>query len=68
MKIHEPVCNRRQQHCAFTLVELMVVLVILGLLASLVTVRVNDYLITGKQTAVKAEIAQISNALELFYT
>jgi general secretion pathway protein G len=52
----------------FTLVELMVVIVILGLLASLVTVAVNDYLVTGKQAVAKTEIAQISNALQLFYT
>ena len=53
---------------SFTLVELMVVIVILGLLASLVTVAVNDYLVTGKQAVAKSEIAQISNALQLFYT
>lgn len=53
---------------AFTLVELMVVVVILGVLATIVTVSVNDYFIKGKQSAAKAEIAQISNALELFFT
>jgi len=53
---------------AFTLVELMVVVVIIGILATVVTVSVNDYLIKGKQSAAKAEIAQISNALQLFYT
>ncbi len=52
----------------FTLVELMVVVVILGILATVVTVSVNDYLITGKQAAARNEIAQITNALELFYT
>jgi general secretion pathway protein G len=46
----------------------MVVIVILGLLASLVTVAVNDYLVTGKQAVAKSEIAQISNALQLYYT
>jgi len=59
--------QRGRHHSAFTLVELMFVLVILGLLASVVTVSVNDYLVTGKQTTARAEIAQISNALELFY-
>lgn len=52
---------------AFTLVELMVVVVILGILATIVTVSVNDYLVKGKQTAAKAEIARISEALNLFY-
>jgi len=52
---------------AFTLVELMVVVVIIGLMATVVTVSVTDYLVTGKQTAARSEIAQISSALELFY-
>ncbi len=45
----------------------MVVVVILGILATIVTVSVNDYLVKGKQTAAKAEIARISEALNLFY-
>lgn len=53
---------------AFTLVELMVVVVILGVLATVVTVSVTDYLVKGKQSAARAEIAQIGNALQLFYT
>jgi len=60
--------NGYRVHRAFTLVELMVVLVILGLLASVVTVSVNDYLISGKQTTARSEIAQLSNALELYYS
>lgn len=50
-----------------TLVELMVVVVILGILATTVTVSVRDYLISGKQNAAKQEMAQILAALELFY-
>lgn len=53
---------------AFTLVELMVVVVILGLLATIVTVSVSDYLVKGKQTAARAEISQITTALQLYYT
>ncbi len=53
---------------AFTLVEIMVVVVIIGVLATVVTISVNDYLVTGKQTAARSEIARFSNALELFYT
>lgn len=59
---------RRRRTGAFTLVELMVVVVILGLLATVVTVSVTDYLVKGKQSTAKAEIAQIGNALKLFYT
>jgi general secretion pathway protein G len=52
---------------AFTLVELMVVVLIIGILASIVTVSVTDYLSIGKQSAAKANIAELANALELFY-
>lgn len=58
----------RGRRSAFTLVELMVVVVILGVLATVVTVSVTDYLVKGKQSATQAEIATISNALQLFYT
>ncbi|MCP4589432.1 MAG: type II secretion system major pseudopilin GspG [bacterium] len=63
------VVRRRQSTTVrgFTLVELMVVVVIIGLLASIVTVSVNDYLIKGKQTTARTEVAQIGNALQLFY-
>jgi general secretion pathway protein G len=45
----------------------MVVIVLLGILATTVTVSVRDYLVTGKQNAAKQEMAQIISALELFY-
>ncbi len=57
----------RARRWALTLVELMVVVVILGLLATTVTISVRDYLVTGKQAAAKQEIAQLQAALELFY-
>ncbi len=50
-----------------TLIELMVVVVILGVLATTVTLVVRDHLITGKQNAAKQELALIMSALELFY-
>ena len=58
---------RCRNNSAFTLVELMVVVVIIGVLATVVTVSVTDYLVKGKQGAAQAEIAQIGNALQLFY-
>jgi general secretion pathway protein G len=59
--------NRPTRRGAFTLVELMVVVLIIGILASIVTISVTDYLSMGKQSAAKANIAELANALELFY-
>ena len=52
---------------AFTLVELMVVIVIIGLLAGTVTVSVRSYLIRGKQSVAKMEIARICEAIDVYY-
>ena len=60
--------NQLSRAPAFTLIEVMVVVVILGVLATIVTVSVTDYLVKGKQTAARTEIAQISQALKLFYS
>ena len=62
-KIPNPKWTRR----ALTLVELMVVVVILGILATTVTISVRDYLVSGKRNAAKQELAQIAAALDLFY-
>lgn len=63
-------CNshrRLRLRHGFSLVELIVVMVIIGMLAGLVAMRTRSYLIASKQNAVKAEIANITKALESFY-
>ena len=52
---------------AFSLVELIVVMVIIAMLAGLVALRTRSYLIAAKQNAVRAEIASLSAALDSFY-
>ncbi|QDT57282.1 Type II secretion system protein G precursor [Caulifigura coniformis] len=52
----------------FTLVELMVVVVIIGLLASAVTFKVRGYLVTSKQNVARMDLSKISAALETFNT
>lgn len=51
----------------FSLVELLVVMVIIGLLASLVVFRTRSYLIASKQNAAKVEIAKMVQAIETYY-
>lgn len=52
---------------AFTLAEVMVVLVIIGLLAGVIGVNVRSYLVKGRQKAAKVDISRLSEALESFY-
>lgn len=59
--------RRGRTRRAMTLVELMVVIVIIGILATTVTLTVRDHLVTGKQSAAKQELAQLCAALDLYY-
>lgn len=58
---------RPRRALGFSLIEVLVVMVIIGLLASLVVFRTRSYLVASKQNAAKAEIAKIVQALESFY-
>lgn len=64
-RLRRTCCRSRR---GFTLVELMVVIVIIGLLSGVVTISVRSYLIRSKQNVAKMEISKISQALETFYT
>jgi general secretion pathway protein G len=57
---------RRSRLAGFTLVELLVVLVILTLLASLVGPRLLDQLGGAKAKTARVQIAEIEQALDLF--
>jgi general secretion pathway protein G len=52
----------------FSLIEFTVVLALIGLLAGIVTISVRPMLTRGKQNAARAEIANIRQALEQFYS
>jgi general secretion pathway protein G len=58
--------GRRQGEAGFTLVELLVVMVILVLLASLVAPRVMGYLGSSRTKTAKVQIENLSTSLELF--
>ena len=51
---------------AFTLVELLVVITIIGILSSLITVAVGGARRAAKRATITMELSQISNALELY--
>jgi len=63
-------CEREKQACrtAFTLVEIMVVIVIIGLLAGAVTLSVRAYLHKAKQNVARKDISTVVTALETFYS
>lgn len=53
---------------AFSLVELMVVLVILAMLSGVVTISIRSYLIRSKQNVAKVEIGKMMQSLDTFYS
>lgn len=66
-RMHAPLATGyRLRATGFSLVEIMIVIVIIGLLASVVTVNVRGYLNRAKQSTAKQEISTIAHALETF--
>jgi general secretion pathway protein G len=58
-----PIANRR----GFSLVEIMIVIVIIGLLATAVTYNVRNYLTKAKQNVARQDITVLMNALDRFW-
>lgn len=56
----------RRQH-GFTLIEVMVVLVIIALLASVVGINVKSHIDSGRRKKARADIAVLSDQVKLYY-
>ena len=57
----------RKHQAGFTLIEMLVVLVIIGLVDGLVGPRVLNYLSDARVKAARLQIASFSNSLDLYY-
>jgi general secretion pathway protein G len=66
MRHRKPPADRIRRRDGFTLIEIMVVIVILGLLAALVVPKLVGRTEEAKRTQTRVQIKNIQQALELF--
>jgi general secretion pathway protein G len=59
--------TNRIKRSGFTLIEIMVVLLIIGIMAALIVPNVTSSADKAKKTAAQADISTIMNALKMYY-
>ena len=60
--------RRRRRQAGFSLIEFLAVLALMAIVAGIVTVSVRPLMLKGKQDAAKAEVSNICNALEAYFS
>ncbi len=58
--------TRTNKHAAFTLVELLIVIIIIAVLAAIAIPKFANQSVRSKESAVRAELSLLRNAVELF--
>ena len=58
---------RSNRHSGFSLIEVMIVVVIIGLMAGIVTYATSGYLEKAKEKRARADIAHYAGAVNAFY-
>ncbi len=66
MTLSPPIAARARRAAGFTLIELMVVLVIIGVLAALIVPNVLDRTDDARATAARTDVHNLMQALKLY--
>ena len=66
MTVSRPLVARLRRTAGFTLIELMVVLVIIGVLAALIVPNVLDRADDARSTAARTDVTNVMQALKLY--
>lgn len=66
IEIHQPIGKKGKLHQAFTLVEMLLVITIIGILAALVIPKMVGRSEQARQAAARADISSIKTALDAF--